>query len=140
MSYYLSVQECTEVEIERFEKTTIVWLWNGNDLAHISISGAPDVYATGFDKEPVLLENMRKPKVHKPRVGKDTRARIIDLLTIARPGTMTVKTLITCLPKVHSPNTIWTAFNDIRNSGVEIKTGPSPYGGRGERSFWIEAS
>ena len=139
MSYFLGVHECTKVEIERFDGTTIVWLWNENDLAHISIPGAPDVYATGFDREPVLLENMNKPKAHKPRIGEATRARIIDLLSVSRPGTMTVEKLITFLPKVNARTTVWTAFDDIRKSGIDIKTGPSPHGGR-ERSFWIEAS
>ena len=138
MSKLVVAAECSRIEIQRYDGTTRIFFENGDDcLLHVDVTGSPDVYATGFDGKTERLED--KPTAHKPRIGEATRARIIDLLTIARPGTMTVKTLISCLEKVNARTTVWTAFNDIRKSGIDIKTGPSPYGGR-ERSFWIEAS
>ena len=135
MSKLVVAAECSRIEITRYEGTTRVFFENGDDcLLHVDVTGSPDVYATGFDGKTDRLED--KPTVRKPRVGKDTRARIIKLLS---NGEFTVRDLITFLPKVNKQSTVWTAFNDLKNEGIEIKKRSSPYGGR-ERSFWIEAS
>ena len=138
MSYFLGVPECTKVEIERLGDSTVIWLWTGDDLSHVSIEGTPDVYATGFDRNPVLLENMSKVEVeaeYVPKTGPETRARVIELLSNTREG-YTVEQLVTFVPGITRASSMHTVLYDLRKSGVDVRKGPSPYGGRA-RAFWI---
>ena len=138
MSYFLGVPECTKVEIERLGDSTVIWLWNGSDLSHVSIKGTPDVYATGFDSNPVLLENMSTVEVeaeYVPKTGPETRARVIELLSNTREG-YTVEQLVTFVPNITTKSSMWTVLHDLRKTGVDIRKGPSRYGGKA-RAFWI---
>ena len=60
---------------------------------------------------------------------------MIELLSNTRDG-YTVDQLVTFVPNITTRSSMWTVLHDLRKTGVEIKKGPSPYGGRA-RAFWI---
>lgn len=137
---FLDVEDVVEVEVERHADRVEIWYWHkggSRDLGHVTLHGQPEVRFKDIegDRTPVLEQQPEQPAAYAPKTGPETRARVIELLSNTRDG-YTVDQLVTFVPNITTRSSMWTVLHDLRKTGVEIKKGPSPYGGRA-RAFWI---
>jgi len=133
---FLEVEDVVEVEVERHGDRIEVWYWHkggSRDLGHVTLHGQlhgqPSIKFRNIEQQP------EQPEAYVPKTGPETRARVIELLSNTRDG-YTVDQLVTFVPNITTRSSMWTVLHDLRKTGVEIKKGPSPYGGRA-RAFWI---
>ena len=137
---FLDIEDVVEVELERRGDRLIMWYWHGPDrsLGHVALIGQPEVFVKDTDGrhniEEVEVEVEVKAE-YTPKTGPKTRARVIELLSNTREG-YTVEQLITFIPNITTKSSMWTVLHDLRKTGVDIRKGPSPYGGKA-RAFWI---
>ena len=135
---FLDIEDVFEVELERKDGQLVVWYWHGSDrdLGHIALHGNPDVFVKDADgRRDIEDAEVEVEAEEVPKTGPETRARVIELLSNTRDG-YTVDQLVTFVPNITTRSSMWTVLHDLRKTGVEIKKGPSPYGGRA-RAFWI---
>ena len=135
---FLDIEDVFEVELERKDGQLVVWYWHGSDrdLGHIALHGNPDVFVKDADgRRDIEDAEVEVEAEYVPKTGPETRARVIELLSNTRDG-YTVDQLVTFVPNITTRSSMWTVLHDLRKTGVEIKKGPSPYGGRA-RAFWI---
>lgn len=135
---FLDIEDVFEVELERKDGQLVVWYWHGSDrdIGHIALHGNPDVFVKDADgRRDIEDVEVEVEAEYVPKTGPETRARVIELLSNTRDG-YTVDQLVTFVPNITTRSSMWTVLHDLRKIGVEIKKGPSPYGGRA-RAFWI---
>lgn len=131
-SVFLDIEDVVEVEIQWLDDKVVIWYWHGKDrkIGHVTMNGQPEIHVKG--------EAEQQPEAYIPKTGPETRGRVIELLSNTRDG-YTVEQLVTFIPNITRKSSMHTVLYDLRKSGVDIRKGPSPYGGRA-RAFWIEAS
>lgn len=137
---FLDIEDVFEVELERKDGRLIVWYWHGSDrdLGHVALHGNPDVFVKDADGRRDIEDAEVEIEVeaeYVPKTGPETRARVIELLSNTREG-YTVEQLVTFVPGITRTSSMHTVLYDLRKSGVDVRKGPSPYGGRA-RAFWI---
>jgi len=137
---FLDIEDVFEVELERKDGRLIVWYWHGSDrdLGHVALHGNPDVFVKDADGRRDIEDAEIEVEVeaeYVPKTGPETRARVIELLSNTREG-YTVEQLVTFVPGITRKSSMHTVLYDLRKSGVDVRKGPSPYGGRA-RAFWI---
>ena len=135
---FLDIEDVFEVELERKDGRLIVWYWHGSDrdLGHVALHGNPDVFVKDADGRRDIEEvEVEVEAEYVPKTGPETRARVIELLSNTREG-YTVEQLVTFVPGITRKSSMHTVLYDLRKSGVDVRKGPSPYGGRA-RAFWI---
>jgi len=137
---FLDIEDVFEVELERKDGRLIVWYWHGSDrdLGHVALHGNPDVFVKDADGRRDIEDAETEVEVeaeYVPKTGPETRARVIELLSNTREG-YTVEQLVTFVPGITQKSSMHTVLYDLRKSGVDVRKGPSPYGGRA-RAFWI---
>ena len=137
---FLDIEDVFEVELEREDGRLIVWYWHGSDrdLGHIALHGNPDVFLKDHDGRRDIEDADVEAEVeaeYVPKTGPETRARVIELLSNTREG-YTVEQLVTFVPGITRASSMHTVLYDLRKSGIDVRKGPSPYGGRA-RAFWI---
>jgi len=135
---FLDIEDVFEVELERKDGRLIVWYWHGSDrdLGHVALHGNPDVFVKDADgRRDIEDAEVEVEAEYVPKTGPETRARVIELLSNTREG-YTVEQLVTFVPGITRKSSMHTVLYDLRKSGVDVRKGPSPYGGRA-RAFWI---
>ena len=140
-SVFLDIEDVVEVEVEWRDHKVVLWYWHGEDrkIGHVTLNGQPEIHVrcdgNRHGIEDVIEAHLEQPETYTPKTGPETRARVIELLSNTRDG-YTVDQLVTFVPNITTRSSMWTVLHDLRKTGVEIKKGPSPYGGRA-RAFWI---
>ena len=137
---FLDLEDVVRVEVEWKDDGIVVWYWHmtkdeGRKIGHISLKGQPEIFINKLGIEDVIEAHLEQPETYTPKTGPETRARVIELLSNTRVG-YTVDQLVTFVPNITTRSSMWTVLYDLRKTGVEIKKGPSRYGGRA-RAFWI---
>jgi len=135
---FLDIEDVFEVELERKDGRLLVWYWHGSDrdIGHIALHGNPDVFVKDADgRRDIEDAEVEVEAEYVPKTGPETRARVIELLSNTREG-YTVEQLVTFVPGITRKSSMHTVLYDLRKSGVDVRKGPSPYGGRA-RAFWI---
>ena len=137
---FLDIEDVVEVELERKDGKLVIWYWHGADRAigHFALHGQPEVFVKDAEGRRDIEDAEIEVEVeaeYVPKTGPETRARVIELLSNTRNG-YTVEQLITFIPNITTKSSMWTVLHDLRKTGVDLRKGPSPYGGK-ERAFWI---
>jgi len=135
---FLDIEDVFEVELERKDGRLLVWYWHGSDrdIGHIALHGNPDVFVKDADgRRDIEDAEVEVEAEYVPKTGPETRARVIELLSNTREG-YTVEQLVTFVPGITRKSSMHTVLYDLRKSGVDVRKGPSPYGGRA-RACWI---
>lgn len=138
---FLDIEDVVEVEIQWLNDKVVIWYWHGEDrkIGHVTMNGQPEIHVKGEDTrhgiEDVIEAHLEQPEAYVPKTGPETRARVIELLSNTREG-YTVEQLVTFVPNITRKSSIHTVLYDLRKSGIDVRKGPSPYGGRA-RAFWI---
>ena len=137
---FLDIEDVFEVELERKDGQLVVWYWHGSDrdLGHIALHGNPDVFLKDHEGRRDIEDAEVEVEVeaeYVPKTGPETRARVIELLSNTREG-YTVEQLVTFVPNITTKSSMWTVLHDLRKTGVDVRKGPSRFGGKA-RAFWI---
>ena len=143
-SVFLNIEDVVEVEVEWMDDKVVVWYWHGENrkIGHVRLEGQPEIFIKHGEGrrgiEDVIEAHVEQPETYVPKTGSETRARVIELLSNTREG-YTVEQLVTFVPNITRKSSMHTVLYDLRKSGIDVRKGPSRFGGTA-RAFWIEAS